>query len=98
MEEVQKPRKFTITEIKEVLIPKAERGEYGEESKLISTSLWFFLQAVSDKGHGDVEFICGAAGEKDSMGLYEYYFICPTYGLDGSAVYKKHKDYDAPGW
>ena len=43
-------------------------------------------------------FICGEAGEKDSMGLPDRLFVCPAYGLDGFAVYKKERDYDAPGW
>ena len=43
-------------------------------------------------------FICGEAGEKDSMGLPEYISVCPAYGADGMAMYKKHKDYSAPGW
>jgi len=43
-------------------------------------------------------FICGEAGDKDSMGLPEYISVCPTYGVDGSAFYKKHTEYTAPGW
>ena len=45
-----------------------------------------------------VFFICGEAGEKDSMGLPEEIMICPTYGLDGFASYKKSRDYSAPEW
>ena len=43
-------------------------------------------------------FICGEAGEKDSMGLPEKIMVCPAYGLDGFASYKKDRDYNAPGW
>lgn len=43
-------------------------------------------------------FICGEAGEKDSMGLPEFITVCPTYGLDGFAYYKKHTKYSAPSW
>ena len=43
-------------------------------------------------------FICGEAGEKDSMGLPEKIMVCPAYGLDGFASYKKDRDYSAPGW
>lgn len=43
-------------------------------------------------------FICGEAGEQDEMGLPDYIHICPAYGLDGMATYKKIKDYSAPGW
>lgn len=27
-------------------------------------------------------FICGEGGPKDSMGLPEFIFVCPTYGAD----------------
>lgn len=43
-------------------------------------------------------FICGEGGEKDQTGLPTYLFVCPQYGLDGSAVYKLDKGYTAPGW
>lgn len=43
-------------------------------------------------------FICGEGGEKDDMGLPEFISVCPTYGLDGMAMYKKHRDYSAPEW
>jgi hypothetical protein len=45
-----------------------------------------------------VFFICGEAGEKDSMGLPDKIMVCPAYGLDGFASYKKDRDYSAPGW
>jgi hypothetical protein len=43
-------------------------------------------------------FICGDAGEKDDMGLPEKILVCPSYGLDGFAMYKKEREYSAPGW
>lgn len=43
-------------------------------------------------------FITGVSGDKDDMGLPEYISICPTYGLAGSATFKKHKDYSEPGY
>ena len=55
------------------------------------------LQAAFPEKSGHY-FICGEAGEKDSMGLPNRLFVCPAYGLDGFAVYKKDRDYDAPGW
>ena len=45
-----------------------------------------------------VYFICGEAGEKDPMGLPEFISVCPAYGLDGFAYYKKHTEYSAPGY
>lgn len=46
----------------------------------------------------DVYFICGEGGEKDEMGLPEFISVCPAFGLDGFAMYKKHKEYSAPEW
>jgi len=43
-------------------------------------------------------FICGEAGEKDTSGLPDKVFICPTHGLDGFQVYKKDGKYSTPGW
>lgn len=45
-----------------------------------------------------VYFICGEGGGKDSMGLPEFIQVCPAFGLDGFAMYKKHSEYSAPGW
>jgi hypothetical protein len=43
-----------------------------------------------------VYFICGEAGEKDDMGLPEKILVCPSYGLDGIAIYTKTSGYSAP--
>jgi hypothetical protein len=43
-----------------------------------------------------VFFICGEAGEKDEMGLPEKILVCPSYGLDGFAIYTKTSGYSAP--
>ena len=41
-------------------------------------------------------FICGTAGEVGADGMNEFILVCPAYGADGFALYKKHKDYSAP--
>jgi hypothetical protein len=41
-------------------------------------------------------FICGTAGNLQDDGMYEYILVCPAYGADGMAMYKKYKDYSAP--
>jgi hypothetical protein len=46
----------------------------------------------------DRPFICVTAGKVDADGLNEYILVCPMYGADGFAMYKKHKDYSAPGY
>ena len=56
--------------------------------------VWIHLRAENT----GVYFICGEGGEKDELGLPEYISVCPTFGLDGMAMYKKHREYSAPGW
>jgi len=46
----------------------------------------------------DRPFICGTAGNKGEDGMPEYVLVCPAYGADGMAMYKKFKDYSAPGY
>ena len=41
-------------------------------------------------------FICGDMGDTDTHGMREFYLICPMYGADGAAIYKKYKEYSAP--
>ena len=43
-----------------------------------------------------VYFICGEGGEKDAMGLPKFIQVCPAFGLDSFAMYKKHTEYSAP--
>jgi hypothetical protein len=49
-----------------------------------------FVHANADKLEG-VYFICGEAGDKDSMGLPDFIHICPAYGADfrTTTLYKK---------
>jgi hypothetical protein len=47
---------------------------------------------------GDAYFICGESESKDEMNLPEQIFICPAYGLEGSAIYTKTADYSAPSY
>lgn len=41
-------------------------------------------------------FICGDIGSVDEHGMRDFYLIAPSYGADGSAIYKKHRAYSAP--
>jgi len=43
-------------------------------------------------------FLCGEGGDKDDMGLPKLLFVCPAYGLQGFALYKKDKEYSEPMW
>lgn len=43
-------------------------------------------------------FICGASDENDKDGLPNRVMVCPAYGLNGFAVYKKERNWtDASG-
>lgn len=55
------------------------------------------LRKIFPEKSGDF-FICGEAGEKDTMGLPERILVCPAYGADGFVTYKKAGEYSAPGW
>ena len=67
-----------------------------EEYELFQKLKKIWIHSSSEKS--GAYFICGEGGEKDEMGLPEYISVCPAYGSDGIAMYKKHKDYSAPGW
>ena len=43
-------------------------------------------------------FICGVAGGVGADNMADYVLVCPAYGADGAAMYKKYKDYSAPGY
>jgi len=43
-------------------------------------------------------FICGEIGEKDNVGLPEKIMVCPSFGLDGFAIYTKSTSYSAPSY
>lgn len=46
----------------------------------------------------DRPFICGSAGLPGNDGMNEYILVCPSYGADGYALYKKYRDYSSPGY
>lgn len=56
-----------------------------------------FVHVSPEKFEG-VYFICGEGGKKDQMGLPEFISVCPAYGLDGFAMYKKQRPKSAPGY
>ena len=77
--------------------------DYYEEVLLLRKKLAKFEKLDRLIKHGNPEhsgyfFICGEAGEKDTSGLPDKVFICPTYGLDGFQVYKKDGKYRTPEW
>lgn len=68
-----------------------------KEYELFQKLKKIMLHANAHKYEG-VYFICGEGGERDEMGLPDYISVCPAYGADGMAMYKKYKDYSAPGY
>jgi hypothetical protein len=67
------------------------------ERKTVKIALKWLAAALYER-IPNTPFICGEGGNKGKDGMPERYFIAPTYGVDGFAVYKKDKDYDGPGW
>lgn len=47
---------------------------------------------------GDIYFICGEGGNKDTNNLPERIHICPAYGVDWFQVYKKTDMTHGPEW
>lgn len=47
---------------------------------------------------GNIYFICGEGGEKDSNNLPESIHVCPAYGCDWFQVYKKTDTTFGPEW
>ena len=56
--------------------------------------IWFHAEAEKTGAF----FICGELGKKDAMGLPEHILVCPSYGLDGMAIYTMSRPYSAPEW
>lgn len=52
--------------------------------------------AVADRT--GVYFICGEGGTRDEQGLPEIILVCPAFGADGFAIYKKASEYSAPSY
>lgn len=76
------------------IVMRSELFEFtDEERKVIAAGLRTLKQAL---GRGP--FITGMVGERDTAGLHDGYWICPTLGLEGSALYKKSSEYTAPEW
>jgi len=46
----------------------------------------------------DRPFICGEVGGKGHDHMPEFVLVCPSYGADGFAMYKKHKNYTTPNY
>ncbi len=47
---------------------------------------------------GNIYFICGQGGEKDSNNLPKQIHICPAYGVDWFQVYERTDKSHGPEW
>jgi hypothetical protein len=47
---------------------------------------------------GDIYFICGELGEKDSNNMPKKILVCPAYGVDFSYVYEYTGVTTGPEW
>ena len=85
----------------ETLCEKGVVQEYIDQLErklaLLEKTEKILLHTSAEKLEG-VFFICGEGGEKDDMGLPDFISVCPAYGLDGMAMYKKHTEYSAPAY
>lgn len=79
---------------------KVEKGcsDFTDKEIIIIGMALKFVQNCMYEKIPNVPFICGEGGGVGKDGMPEYYFVAPTYGVDGFAMYKKHKDYDGPGY
>ena len=91
---------FNTTQIDAHLLPDVELFSLFKDilTKNLQTQNSNYKEELRKLYGVDRPFICGDAGERGADGLKEYILVCPMYGADGFAMYKKHKDYSAPGY
>ncbi len=75
--------------------PSDDRDARITELQAENTKLRELLRKLSGRG---APFICGASEEKGPDGLPNTIMVCPSYGLDGFAIYRKSSDYSAPSY
>ena len=76
----------------DVIAEKIEKGEALDKNETKLTIMCIkFMKNCRYEHVPDVPFICGEGGSNDESGMPEYFFICPTYGVDWSTRYKREK-------
>lgn len=73
---------------------EAYAGELRELRKLKS----LVQHHVIAEAYGDIYFICGEDGEKDSNNLPDRIHICPAYGVDWFQIYERTDKTFGPEW
>lgn len=72
--------------------------EITEQEFQLFEKLKTILRQTSAEKLENVYFFCGEGGTKDEMRLPEMIIVCPSFGLDGFAMYMKISNYSAPGY
>jgi hypothetical protein len=86
-----RPRLRTLNQKRDIVEITEQEFQLFEKLKTI-------LRHASAEKLENVYFVCGEGGTKDEMGLPEMIMVCPSFGLDGFAMYKKSSNYTAPGY
>lgn len=90
------------------LVDRLQRTEYDDLDACKAAKIIIDQQRLIDRfrtivAHSTAErtgvyFICGDSEEKDQNGLPKTILVCPSFGLDGFAVYTQTKPYSEPEW
>jgi len=74
-----------------IIAEKLEKNEpLDENERKLAILCVKFMQRCRYENVPDCPFISGEAGQKrDGDHMPEYFFICPTYGVDFSVLYKR---------
>ena len=75
-----------------------ETEAYEGELKKLRMVYEIFDHTVLAEKFGDRYFICGEVGGKDKNNLPDKLLICPAYGVDWFAMYKKTDQTAGPEW
>lgn len=77
---------------------EAYEGELKELRAKVALYDRIFIHSFAADKVGNVYFICGETGTRDSNGLPERILVCPAYGVDWFQVYQKTEQTEGPGW
>lgn len=75
-----------------------EAEAYEGELKFLRKVKSLIKHTVVAEKVGNIYFICGETGEKDSNGLPENILVCPAYGVDWFQVYTRTTQSHGPEW
>jgi hypothetical protein len=91
---------FSILVTLGFMSPKDEQAMHPHEIEKLLTEneqLKTILGHLLPENSGQY-FICGGSTELDADGLPESILVCPAFGTEGSAIYRKSSGLSGPGW